>query len=129
MIWLPELELTSFLGKIVFGNCRSSSEVTDGLSAGIQIVTQGSEPGNKGNGPCLLPSTSFVSCQARGSVVLTGLLLQHEPLGPLLRASCFHVGLTPEAVGQSFLRPQTRPTFGSTPVRAVSLCTVFWCRF
>lgn len=93
MIWLLELELTSFLGKIVFGNCRSSSEVTDGLSAGIQIVTQWSEPGNKGNGPCLLPSTSFVSCQARGSVVLTGLLPSNtSPSDPSSEQAVFTCG-------------------------------------
>lgn len=36
IIWLLELELVSFLGKNIFGNCRPSSKVKGVLSAELQ---------------------------------------------------------------------------------------------
>lgn len=123
MIWLLELELISFLGKSVFGNCRSSSEVTGVCLQGSRL-SQWSEPGNKRNRPCLLSSTSFVSCQARGIVVLTGLLPSNtSPRTPHLSK------LTPEPVGpRASCVPRPDPPLEAL-LSGVSLCAVFWCRF
>lgn len=93
MMWLLELALVSLLGENIFGNCKSSSEVTGGLSA--ELVVRAQEPGKRPFSPALLPSTAFVSCQARGIGVLTGALPSNTSLSDPSSQQAVFMGASP----------------------------------